>query len=158
MPFNAFISNLKTGYLYTFVSPKVHATIPHHFILLGHTDNYSSFFFNCCTSKFQKRLAYINLHGHPYSTLVPISPDSNNKLTNIDNCINCNSPIHHTKSELQSIFYNSTHIPPIPIKGRILDHQIQQLLIGTHDSDQVEEWIKDCIPKDIDLIKSHLIV
>lgn len=154
MPFQKFILSIKIGHLYTFISPKVSVTIPHHFLLLGHTDNYSDFIFNCCTSKFNKRVAHADKNGISYATIVPISPDSTNKLTMSETCIDCNTPIHHTKNELEIIF--NSNPPPIAILGTITESHINQVLIGTHLSDMVDEWMKDFIPKNIDSIPDNI--
>ena len=155
MAFQAFISSLKTGHLYKFISPKVHPTIPHFFILLGHTDNYDKFIFNCCTSKFDKRYAHLTRQGLPYSTLVPIGKDMrialNFKLD--DTCMDCNTPTLHTKGELENIFNLCS---PIEVRGTLDDSHIQQILKGTHESEMVDEWMKDIVPKDIDNISPQL--
>lgn len=154
MPFNSFISSLKTGYIYSFDSPKTNGY--HHFVLIGHNEDLSEFFFNSFTSKFSKKKSYIEKNGLSEKTLVPIPPSTNNNMTDPENCINCNSPICHTIDELKIIFNNSAKKIPIPIKGRIKDSDIQQILVGTHESDQVEFYIKQFVPKDIDLIKPSL--
>lgn len=156
MPFNAFLSSLKTGHLYTFVTPKIKTPFHHHFILLGHTPDFMNFFFCNCTSQFAKRVRYVQFNGLPESTLVPLRCTSLNNLTDSDSCINCNDPIHHTRNELESIFNTSLRTPPIPVYGTLTDGDLQQIFIGTHASEKVVEWYKENIPDDIDKIKAHL--
>lgn len=133
-----FGDSIEAKKIYYFKSEQLKDTIePHYFIVIAiPTDEL--IIFTCCTKQFEKRARYIELNNLPYSTLVRIKPDNENKLP-LESYVDCNSCFKHSKTELIKMYEANK----ITFTGYIIDSKFEEICQGIIDSPLIAEEIKE---------------
>lgn len=141
LPKDMFLQAVAEGKVYYFVN-KVFGGEPHFHIVIKRTD-IDVLIFTCCTSQFDTIRRHIEAKKLPNTTLVWISPSDSSNPFHKDTYVNCNSYSTCTIEEFGVMYENEK----VDFSGEISDDHFQQILIGLHDSPQIDEETKDMLPK-----------
>lgn len=141
LPSELFLSNITEKKIYLFTSDQISSDISHYFICVVKSQD-GSLILVCCTSQFQKRKTYIEKVGLPASTLVWISPNTENGLEK-DTYVDCNSIITHSIEDFKQKYEDGK----LTYKGAVSDASFDQIITGLKDSPIIENSIKKLLPK-----------
>lgn len=140
---NAKLNSIKEKEVFLFSSDKIKSQDPHNFICIKCTDK--TFFFACCTSQFETVKSIIEKRKLSEKTLVYIPGKDKypQSLFKKDTFINCNQPFPHTHEEILKAIKSGL----FKFVGVLPDEYYLQILIGLHESDMVDDCVKEILPK-----------
>jgi len=139
-----FAQGIREKEIFLFSSDLINTVYPHFFVCIKRTEN-EVLILSCCTSKPASAQRFINTRGLPQETLVHIPSQMDDALSPFlkDTYINCNGYIVHTVAELRARF-EEKKLTPV---GNLPDKYYDLILKGLHMSDQIDEDIKEILPK-----------
>jgi hypothetical protein len=128
--------------VYYFSTEKINTDDPHYFICIKKSDT-DVLIFSCGTTQWEKRLNYIQKKGLSTNTLVYIDPAKAGADFKKETYIDCNKYIPFTVDE----FDKHCRDKGIEYKGVLDEDYYEQILIGLHSSTEIEDAIKEILPK-----------
>ncbi|MGZ5491850.1 MAG: hypothetical protein ACXWE6_14090 [Nitrososphaeraceae archaeon] len=142
IPTHLFVDGISERKVYYFSSTHLNNEVPHYFICIKRTDD-NYLILTCCTSQFESRRRHIELQGLPYTTLVYITPNDSENPFDRDTYVDCNKAFTYSLSEFIEMYESDR----VSYSGEVSEVHYEQILIGLHDSPEVEEELKDLLPQ-----------
>jgi hypothetical protein len=140
-----FAKSAKEKDVFYFSTNQINNLDPHYFICIQRGLN-EVLIFTCCTTQKDKREKYFQQNNYDLKSLVHIAPTTENGLKQ-DSYVDCNKYFQVTVAEIQKMHEQKK----IECRGEVSDEVYEQLLIGLHASQEIEEEIKKSFPDPDDI-------